>query len=139
MPIFSPPSGFDEIGNGAAQKIGLGNEVGVKDGDEFALGGFKTVFERAGLVAFAIGAMDVNDRQAGGGVALDASAGDLASFVGGIVEHLNVEQFARIIESRDGVDEALDDVALVEDGKLYGNLGPVDDGGGGPGTFLRYA
>ena len=47
--------------------------------------------------------------------------------VGGIVEHLDFEQFARIIEARDGFDQALDDVALVVDGKLHGNLGPLGE------------
>ena len=69
--------------------------------------------------------MNVNDGQAGGGVALDAGASNFASFVGGIVEHLDVQQFVRIIELGNGVNEAFDDVALIEDGKLNGNLGPI--------------
>ena len=89
--------------------------------------GFEAVFQRAGFVAFAIGAMDVDDGHALRGVALDAGAGDFARFVGGIVEDLNVEQFARIVEARDGFDEALDHVALVEDGKLDGDARPIGD------------
>ena len=58
-------------------------------------------------------------------VTLDAEARHLLRFVGGIVEHLNVEQFARIIEARNRVDKALDHVAFVVDRKLYGNLGPL--------------
>ena len=46
-------------------------------------------------------------------VAFNAVARDFLRFVGGIVEHLNIEQFARIIERGDRFDEALDDVALV--------------------------
>ena len=70
-------------------------------------------------------------------MALDAGAGDLLGLVGGIVEHLNFEQLARIVEARHGVDQALDDVALVVDGKLYGNLGPDREIGGGAGGVLR--
>jgi hypothetical protein len=60
-------------------------------------------------------------------VTFDAGSSDLASFVGGIIEDLDVEEFARIVEKRDSVDEALDDVAFVEDGELYSNLWPVGD------------
>ena len=117
--------GVGEIGHRAAQKIGAGQEIGVEDGDEFAGGGLQAFGQRAGLVALAIGAMQVVDIDAEGLVALDAGARDLLRFVGGIVEHLDLEQLARIIETRDGVDQALDHVALVVDGKLYGNLGPL--------------
>ena len=73
--------------------------------------------------------MQVVDRQTERLVALDAGARDFLRLVGGIVEHLNVEQFARIIEARDRVHQALDHVALVVDRKLYGNLGPLGDRG----------
>ena len=59
-------------------------------------------------------------------VALDAAARDFARLVGGIVEHLNIQFVARIIELRDAIDQPLDHVAFVVDGKLYGNLGPLD-------------
>ena len=62
---------------------------------------FKPFRQRAGLEAFAIVAMQVVDRHAQRLVALDAGARDFLRLVGGIVEHLNVEQFARIIEARD--------------------------------------
>ena len=120
--------GIDEIRNGAAEEIGLRDEVGVKDGDELTLSRVKTVLERAGVVAVAIGAVDVNDRKTCSGVAFDARAGNLASFVRGVIEDLDIEEPARVIEERDGVDEALDDVAFVEDGELYSNLWPVGDG-----------
>ena len=72
--------------------------------------------------------MDIDDGQSPGGVAIDAGAGDIAGLIGGIVEHLNVEEFARIIELRNGIDQALNHVALIEDGKLYSNLWPARDG-----------
>ena len=85
------------------------------------------MFERAGFVAFAIGAMDVGDGHALRGEALHAVAGDFLRLVGGVVEHLNVEQLARIIETGDGFDQALDDVALVVNGKLNGDARPLGD------------
>ena len=114
-----------KVGNCAAQEIGLGNEIGVEDGDELALRGLQAIFEGASLVAFAIGAMDVADRKPLGGVPFHTVARDFASFVGGIVEHLNVQQFARVIKLSDGIDQALDDVTLVEDGKLDGDARPA--------------
>ena len=69
-------------------------------------------------------------------MALDAIARNLLRLVGRIVEHLNVEQLARIIESRDGFDQPLDHVALVVDRQLHGNLGPVGDFGRRAGNIL---
>ena len=51
--------GIGEIGQRAAQEIRRGQEIGVEDGDEFAGGGLQAFGQRAGLVAFAIGAMQV--------------------------------------------------------------------------------
>ena len=114
-----------EIRHGAAQEIGRRKEIGVEDGDEFAAGGFQPFGQRAGLVAFAIVAMQVADIGAEGLVALDAGAGDLLRLVGGIVEHLDFEFLGRIVEARDGFDQPLDDVALVVDRKLHGDARPL--------------
>src|ERR1700690_3108211 len=80
--------------------------------------------------------MDVGDRKALGRVALHAGSRDLASFVGGIIEDLYVQKFVGIIELSDRVHETLDNVALVEDGKLYGNLWPVGHRRRRPGDIL---
>ena len=120
--------GILEIGNGAAEKIGLRDEVSVKDRNEFAAGSFETVFEGAGFEAFAVGAVNVADGHTLCGVAFDARPRDFAGFVGGIVEHLNVEEFERVIESRDRFDETLNDVTLVENGKLNADTRPLRDG-----------
>ena len=44
----------------------------------------------------------------------------------------------RIIETGDGFDQALDDVALVVNGKLNGDAWPLVTGGGAGGIFLEY-
>ena len=59
---------------------------------------------------------------------LDAGARHFAGLVGGIVEHLNVQQLARIIESRDGFDQPLDHVALVVNRELNRHQRPAFDG-----------
>ena len=98
---------------------------GVKSASKMATNSpleyFSAVVERAGLVAFAIGAMDVRDGMSHRGVAIDDCAGDFDGFVGGVVEHLDLEAVARILHLADGVDEAVDDELLVEDGKLDGD------------------
>ena len=48
-----------------------------------------------------------------------------AGFVGGVVEDLDFETVARVIEAADGFDEALDDELLVEDGELDGDEGEL--------------
>jgi hypothetical protein len=60
-------------------------------------------------------------------VTVDAGFGDFTSFVGGIVENLNVEEFTRIIEARDGFDQAFDHVTFIEDRELDGDAWPLLD------------
>ena len=114
-----------EVGNGAEQKIRFGEKVGVEDGDEFALGGFQPVFQSAGFVAFAVAAMEVNDSHALCGVALHTGSSDFAGLIGGVVQHLHVEQLGWVVEARHSFDETLNDVALVEDGQLNGDARPI--------------
>jgi hypothetical protein len=47
----------------APQKIGVGQEVGVEHREQLALGGRQTGVERAGLVANAVGAVQVDHVQ----------------------------------------------------------------------------
>ena len=44
--------------------------------------------------------------------------GDTARFVGGVVQHLNLEQLARILQPADGVDQPIRHVHLVVDREL---------------------
>ncbi len=91
--------GIHEIRNRAAKKIGFGEEIGVEDGDKFALRGPQAVLQSASFVALSVGAMNVDDGHALGGVTLDAGASDLASLVGGVIEDLHVEQLRRVVEA----------------------------------------
>jgi hypothetical protein len=80
--------------------------------------------------------VNVGNRNAKSLVALNAISGDGLSFVGGIVQDLNFEQFPRVIELGDGVDEALDDVALVVNGELDSDARPFGDFRRRPGGIL---
>ena len=57
------------------------------------------------------------------GVAGDDGAGDVDGFVSGVVEELDLEAVARVVETAAGLDEAVDDELLVEDGELDGDEG----------------
>ena len=48
-----------------------------------------------------------------------------SGFVGGVVEELDLEAVARIVEAAAGVDEAVDDELLVVDGELDGDEGEL--------------
>ena len=95
------------------RKSGCGTEVGVEDGDELALARPHACVERAGLVAVAVGAVDVLDVDALRGVAAHGELGDLARLVGRVVEHLDFEQLARIVDAADRLDQPVDHVHLV--------------------------
>ena len=101
------------------RKPGSGDEVGVEDGDELALRGLRPVLERAGLVAGAVGAVEVDDGCGGrpsvpARVTLDDGRGDVSGLVGGVVEDLDLEAVARVVDAAAGVDEAVDDELLVD-------------------------
>ena len=62
--------------------------------------------------------MVVLDVDALGGESADGDLGDAARLVGRVVEHLNLEPVARIIEAADRVDQPIGDIHLVVDRQL---------------------
>ena len=56
---------------------------------------------------------------------LHARGSQFSRFVGGIVQDLDLEQFARVIDLADRLEQALDDVDLVEDRQLHRYLGQL--------------
>ena len=103
------------------RKSGGRDEVGVEDADELAARDLEPRFERAGLVAGAIRAVDVLDVDALRGVAAHRQVGDAARFVGRVVQHLDLEQLARVVDRADRVDQTLGDVHLVVERELDGD------------------
>src|SRR5262249_47186100 len=82
----------------------------------------------ASLETGAVVAVQVGNRQSERLIPLDACACHLLRFIGRIVQHLDIKQISRIVEARDGIHKALDHIAFVIDGKLYGNLWPLGYG-----------
>ena len=76
------------------RKSSGGTKSASKIATNSPLADFSPSRERAGLEAFAIGAVVIGDRIAQRGVALDQTASDFDGFIGRIVEQLDVEFLA---------------------------------------------
>ncbi len=100
------------------QEVLRRDEVRVEYRDERAARDFQPGFERACLVARAIRAVVVLDVDAFSREAPDGQLGDGPRLVGRIVEHLNFEALARILDLADGFHEAVRDVHLVVEREL---------------------
>ena len=79
---------------------------------------FEPGVERAGLVAGAVGAVEVDDVVALVAEALDVRAHERLRLVGRVVEHLNLEAIARVVHARDRIEQARRDGGLVEEREL---------------------
>ena len=110
-----------EVIDGARQEVGLRNEVGVEDRDELAARDLQALVERAGLVAGAIRAVDVLDVDALHRMATHGELRDLLRLVRRIVQHLDLEQLARIFDLADSIDQPIDDIHFVVERQLDGD------------------
>ena len=113
--------GVCEMLDGAREEIRRRDEIGIENRYEFAGGGLQPFLQRAGFEALAIVAVMVFDGEPQGAIALHQRRGKWSGVVGGIVQHLDLEQLAGILDAGDLVDEPLDDVPFVEDGQLNGD------------------
>ncbi len=60
----------------------------------------------------------MNDRNAAGLLIAHETTSQFERLICGVVEHLNFEQFTRVINFAGGTNDALGDVQLVEEGQL---------------------
>ena len=91
------------------------DKVGIEYGDIFALGDLQSRVQSARFKSVAIGSVDIDDGMAEGGVAVDEGRSDLCCFVGGVVEYLDLQLFARIFHGADRFKEAIDHELLIKD------------------------
>ncbi len=119
--------GVEEVVHGAIEDVRVGHEVGVEDQHQLALGGAQAVLQCAGLEPGAIRAVHILDVEIW--VAHDELgnlvATDVAGFVGGIVEDLDLEAVARVADGGHGIEQPFGDVHLVEQGKLHRHGGQL--------------
>jgi len=127
-----PPARLDaadarlgQVRDGLSQEGGLGDKIGVQDGDQLAPGGAQAGGQGPGLVPGAHVARQVDDLEALPPQAIHGVRDELARLVGRVVEHLHLEPVARVVEGRDGVQEAPGGVFFVIDRQLEGDGGPV--------------
>ncbi len=100
------------------------HEVGVEDGDHLAARLLEPGGQRARLVSGALGAVQVADVRSAPPVALAQTAHHRRRLVVGVVEHLDLEAIARIVEAAGGVEQARSDVELVVEWQLHGHPRP---------------
>ena len=110
-----------KYGNRATEKIWRWDEVRVEDRDELATGDLQTRLEGSGLESSAIVPMEVADVDPLGDVPADRRLRDLPCFVDRVVQYLDLEQLARVVELAHRIDQPIRDVHLIEDRKLDGD------------------
>ena len=101
-----------------ANEVVRNHEVRVEERDVLGRRVPQPVLERAALVTLAISAVDMRDVEALRAVAIDEAARELDGVVGGIVEELDREQLARIVELGRRAKEPGEHIALVVDREL---------------------
>ena len=115
-----------EVADEAHQERRLRQEVRVEDRDELALGDLEAIVERAGLIAGAVGAVDVDHVEIAGRrirrELADARAHEALGLVRRVVEDLDFEAVARVIEARDVIEDADGDRGFVEQRELHGDV-----------------
>ena len=110
--------GVREVVDGPTQEVGIGHEVGVEDRQVVTAGLRQRSREGAGLVARAIGPVDVADVEAAASELCDLAGGDLDRVVRAVVEDLYLQLVSGPVQRADGLEQPLDDEALVEEREL---------------------
>lgn len=142
------PTGLNnaDIGRGKMrdhffQEIRLWDKVSVKNGDKLAARGLKPVFERAGLEALPVDAVNVMNSKALAAVVVGEPFGFFPRFISGIVQYLNFQFFPRVIKAANAVDKAFYHISFVINRQLNCHQRPFlrrrDNGRGGcPPPFI---
>ena len=133
--LHHPHTRVGHRGQERLEEVRAGHEVGVEDEDVLAGGGFEARREGARLVAGPDLAVVHGDVDAFAPPRPRAPPRQHGRLVGGVVEDLDLEVRLRVGQPAGRVDEPLDDVLLVVDGELHGDVGR----GGGVGRLGGWA
>src|SRR5450432_2929756 len=109
--------------DGAQQKIGRRDEIGVEYRDKFASGALESFLKSSGFIAFPVRPVQVLNRMPDVEVALAESLGERVRVVGGIVKYLYLEQFARVFDLHRLIDQPFQHIAFVVERQLDGDSG----------------
>ena len=105
--------GIGEKIHRAIEELRRRAEIRVENRHQFARRRFQPFLQRPGLVPVAVGPVMILDRVAHVAVALHQGFGKRRGVVGGIVQHLDLQQLPRIVHLHHFVDQPLDYVAFV--------------------------
>ena len=115
MPTF----GIAEVGDEARRKSRLREEVGVEDRDELALRDLEARVERAGLVADAVDAVEVDDVDALVARSRSTCARDERACVSSVESSSTwISSVARVVHAADRIEQPRRDRRLVEERQL---------------------
>jgi hypothetical protein len=101
-----------------SQKVRGRHEVGVEDGHEFARRGLEPRIEGAGLVPGPVGPVMVRNVEPPARLTVDREFRNVTRLVGRVIQHLNLQLLARVVDAAHRIDQPIDDVHLVVDGQL---------------------
>jgi hypothetical protein len=113
-----PDLRIGEVREQSEQEVPRRDEIRVEDRDIFAARDLQAGLERARLVTDAVPAVQVLDVDPLGRVAPHRELGNTLGLVGRVVEHLDLQQLARIIDGAHRLDQPVGDVHLVVERKL---------------------
>ncbi len=119
--LHHPHLGVDEVADDRAEEARRRDEVGVEDRDQRALGDVEAVVERARLVAGAVDAVNVDRVDAARAQPVHVGTHEGARLVGGVIEHLDLQQVARVVHRGDRIEEPRRHRRLVEERELDGH------------------
>jgi hypothetical protein len=114
-----------EVADDVRQKLRLRDEVGIENRDEFTSCRTQAVIESTCLVPDAVRSTNVCDVEPLILELGDFAAREHARFVVGVVEHLDVQEFARVLDLRDGIQQAFDDGGFVVQRQLDRHSGEL--------------
>ena len=114
-----PISGIGKVIDRPLERIGARHEIGVQDEDEFSLGLGQSAREGSRLETGPALAVIVFDIETFPLEAGDLGGGNFARFVSRVVQDLDLELFARIIEPAHRVDQSSNDVIFVKHRQLH--------------------
>src|SRR6266508_167469 len=112
---------FGEEMDQLAQEIRLRHKVGVEDCNQFALRCLHAVLKRARFEAGPILSMDIRNVEPRARISLYRGARNVHRFVSRIIQYLDLQTLAGIINLRHRSHQTLDHVHLVEERQLNGN------------------
>jgi hypothetical protein len=97
------------------QEVARWYEIRIEDGNEFSGRALHSFLKRARLKPVTVGPVMILDRQSRGPALRYQKFSERVGVIGGIVEHLDLQQLARILDFDRFLDQAFDDKSFIVD------------------------